>query len=309
MDPQSLRIATRKSALALWQTRHVAARLRTLLPGQAVELVPLTTQGDRNLQDSLALTGGKGLFVKELETALAENRADLAVHSMKDVPVALPAEFVIAAVLEREDPRDAFVSVRWPAFEALPAGAKVGSSSLRRQCQLLHQRPDLKLLPLRGNVDTRLKQLEAGEYDAVILAVAGLKRLALAHKITAVLDARVSLPAIAQGTIGVECRHDDREILGLLKQLNHTPTWQRTLAERALNRGLSGSCTLPIAGYAELNDGALTLRGRVGLPDGSRLIDGEISGPAAQAETLGEQLANDMLARGAAEVLRQVTER
>ncbi|MGH8415416.1 MAG: hydroxymethylbilane synthase, partial [Gammaproteobacteria bacterium] len=206
MNPKPLRIATRKSALALWQAGHVAACLEALAPGRSVELVPLTTQGDRNLQDSLALAGGKGLFVKELETALAEDRAELAVHSMKDVPVALPAEFVIAAVLEREDPRDAFVSVRWPAFEALPAGAKVGSSSLRRQCQLLHQRPDLKLLPLRGNVDTRLKKLEAGEYDAVILAVAGLKRLALANKITAVLDVRVSLPAIAQGTIGVECR-------------------------------------------------------------------------------------------------------
>ncbi|MGH9485907.1 MAG: hydroxymethylbilane synthase, partial [Terriglobales bacterium] len=201
------------------------------------------------------------------------------------------------------------VSVRWPAFEALPAGAKVGSSSLRRQCQLLHQRPDLKLLPLRGNVDTRLKKLEAGEYDAVILAVAGLKRLALANKITAVLDVRVSLPAIAQGTIGVECRAGDRETLGLLKQLNHAPTWQRTLAERALNRGLSGSCNLPVAGYAELQAGTLSLRGRVGLPDGSRLIDGDISGPAGQAEALGEQLANDMLARGAAGVLRLVTER
>ncbi|MGH8281000.1 MAG: hydroxymethylbilane synthase, partial [Gammaproteobacteria bacterium] len=260
MNPKPLRIATRKSALALWQAGHVAACLKTLAPGRSIELVALTTQGDRNLQDSLALAGGKGLFVKELETALAEDRADLAVHSMKDVPVALPAEFVIAAVLEREDPRDAFVSARWPAFEALPAGAKVGSSSLRRQCQLLHQRPDLKLLPLRGNVDTRLKKLEAGEYDAVILAVAGLKRLALANKITAVLDVRVSLPAIAQGTIGVECRAGDRETLGLLKQLNHAPTWQRTLAERALNRGLSGSCNLPVAGYAELQAGTLSLR-------------------------------------------------
>ncbi len=309
MNPKPLRIATRKSALALWQAGHVAARLRALLPAQAVELVPLTTQGDRNLQDSLALAGGKGLFVKELETALAENRADLAVHSMKDVPVTLPTDFVIAAVLEREDPRDAFISARWPAFEALPAGAKVGSSSLRRQCQLLHQRPDLKLLPLRGNVDTRLKKLEAGEYDAVILAVAGLKRLALAHKITAVLDVRVSLPAIAQGTIGVECRAGDKETLGLLKQLNHAPTWQRTLAERALNRGLSGSCNLPVAGYAELQADTLTLRGRVGLPDGSRLIDGERRGPADHAEMLGEQLANDMLGRGAAQVLRQVMER
>ncbi|MGA9853083.1 MAG: hydroxymethylbilane synthase [Gammaproteobacteria bacterium] len=308
MNPQPLRIATRKSALALWQAQHVAVHLRAFA-ARPVELVALTTQGDRNLQDSLALAGGKGLFVKELETALAENRADLAVHSMKDVPVQLPEEFVIAAVLEREDPRDAFIATAWPSFVALPPGARVGSSSLRRQCQLLHQRPDLKLLPLRGNVDTRVNKLEAGEYDALILAVAGLKRLALAHKITAVLDVRVSLPAIAQGTIGIECRAGDKETLSLLTQLNHAPTWQRTLAERALNRGLSGSCNLPVAGYAELNADTLYLRGRVGTPDGSRLIDGEISGPSAHAEQLGDRLADDMLTRGAADVLRQVTDR
>lgn len=306
MPPKPLRIATRNSALALWQARHVAARLNALACGRPVELLPLTTQGDRNLQDSLALAGGKGLFVKELETALADGRADLAVHSMKDVPVELPAEFVIAAVLEREDPRDAFLSVRWPTLKALPAGARVGSSSLRRQCQLLHRRPDLRILALRGNVDTRIRKLEAGSYDAVILAVAGLKRLALAHKITAVLDLDLSLPAIAQGTLGIECRASDRETRSLLESLNHAPTWQRTLAERALNRGLSGSCNLPVAGYAELQSNSLRLRGRVGLPDGSRLIDGEISGPAEQAEGLGRRLADDMLAKGAAAVLRLV---
>ncbi len=306
MNPEPLRIATRRSALALWQAEHVAACLRALAPQRPVELVALTTQGDRNLQDSLALIGGKGLFVKELEVALAEGRADLAVHSMKDVPVEMPEDFVIAAVLQREDPRDAFVSPRWPAFAALPPGARVGSSSLRRQSQLLHRRPDLKLLPLRGNVDTRLRKLEQGEYDAVILAVAGLKRLALAHKITAVLDMHISLPAIAQGTIGIECRRDAEETRNLLAKLNHAPTWQRTLAERALNRGLSGSCNLPVAGYAELRGEALRLRGRVGLPNGSRLLEGEITGAVAEAEALGRRLAQDMLAKGAAEVLRQV---
>lgn len=306
MNFKPLRIATRKSALALWQAEHVAARLRPLAAPRAVELLPLTTQGDRSLQDSLALLGGKGLFVKELENALADKRAELAVHSMKDVPVALPADFVIAAVLEREDPRDAFVSAGWPALAALPRGARVGSSSLRRQCQLLHCRPDLQILPLRGNVDTRLKKLERGDYDALILAVAGLKRLQLAHKITAVLDVQISLPAIAQGTIGIECRTGDKETRNLLAPLNHAPTWQRTLAERALNQGLSGSCNLPVAGYAELDGHSLTLRGRVGLPDGSRVVDGEIHGPAHHAEDLGRRLAADMLGRGAAEVLRQV---
>ena len=306
MTPKPLRIATRKSALALWQAEHVAARLRALSPRRPIALAPLTTQGDRNLQDSLALIGGKGLFVKELEVALTEGRADLAVHSMKDVPAELPPAFVIGAVLEREDPRDALVSVRWPDFAALPHGARLGSSSLRRQCQLLHRRRDLRILPLRGNVDTRLGKLERGDYDAVILAVAGLKRLALAHKISAVLDVELSLPAIAQGTIGIECRAKDEEMRALLAGLNHAPTWQRTLAERALNRGLSGSCTLPVAGYAEIHGDILTLRARVGLPDGSRLLAGDISGPAAEAESLGRRLAHELLAKGAAEILRLV---
>lgn len=308
MSPRPFRIATRQSALALWQAGHVAARLRALTPAQPVELLPLLTQGDRTLHASLARAGGKGLFIKELETALADRRAELAVHSMKDVPVALPPSFVIAAVLEREDARDAFVSRRWSSLAALPPGARVGSSSLRRACQLRHHRPDLKLMPLRGNVDTRLRKLERGEYDAVVLAVAGLKRLGLAHTISSVLEPETCLPAIAQGTIGIECRADNREILDLLTPLNHAPTWQRTLAERALNRGLSGSCQLPVAGYAEFeNDGRLRLRGCVGLPDGSRLIAGEARGPAIQAEELGLRLARDLLTRGAADVLRQVS--
>jgi hydroxymethylbilane synthase len=304
-----LRIATRKSALALWQAEHVAARLRTLVPERAVELVPLSTQGDRNQQDSLANIGGKGLFIKELELALAEGHADLAVHSMKDVPAELPEGFTIAAVLEREDPRDAFISVRHTSFARLPEAARVGSSSLRRQCQLLHRRPDLKVLPLRGNVDTRLRKLSAGEYDAIILAVAGLKRLGLADSITAILDTQTSLPAITQGVIGIECRIEDTINRELVTRLNHAPTWQRSLAERALNRALSGSCVVPLAGYAELDGEQLHLRGRVGMPDGSRMIEGDISGPAVQAETLGRTLAEDMLARGAGEILRHVAGR
>ncbi|HEX2667027.1 MAG TPA: hydroxymethylbilane synthase [Gammaproteobacteria bacterium] len=306
MSPSPIRIATRKSALALWQAEHVAMRLRALEPGRPVELVPMTTEGDRNLGASLAASGGKGLFVKELEVALAEGRADLAVHSMKDVPVLLAPEFTLAAVLEREDPRDAFLSVKHRSFDALPQGARVGSSSLRRQAQLLHRRPDLKVEPLRGNVDTRLRKLEEGQYDAIVLAVAGLKRLGLAAHITAVLDPAVSLPAITQGIIALECRAGDAETLALTARLNHGPTWTQALAERALSRGLSGSCNLPLAGHAALEGGMLSLTGRVGSPDGKRLLEAALSGPATEAESLGLKLAQALLAQGAGEVLRDV---
>ncbi|HEV2213495.1 MAG TPA: hydroxymethylbilane synthase [Gammaproteobacteria bacterium] len=308
MAPAPLRIATRKSALALWQAEHVAARLRALEPGRPVELVPMTTEGDRNLGTSLAKAGGKGLFIKELEQALAEDRAEIAVHSLKDLPVLLAPEFSLAAVLEREEPYDAFLSRRYDSFEALPPGARVGSSSLRRQSQLLNRRPDLRIEPLRGNVDTRIKKLERGEYDAIVLAVAGLKRLGLAHTITKVLDPSLSLPAITQGVIGIECRAGDRSTAGLLVRLNHAPTWTRSLAERALSRGLSGSCNLPIAGYAELDGTSLTLQGCVGSPDGQRLIRGRAAGPAADPEALGLRLAGDLLAQGADELLKQATE-
>jgi hydroxymethylbilane synthase len=306
MTSKPLRIATRKSALALWQAEHVAARLRALEPGLSVELVPMTTEGDRNLGISLSAAGGKGLFIKELEVALAEDRADLAVHSMKDVPVLLAPEFVIAAVLEREDPRDAFLSVRYPSFEALPQGAYVGSSSLRRQTQLLHKRPDLKIEPLRGNVDTRLRKLREGQHDAIVLAVAGLKRLGLADAITAVLDPSLSLPAVTQGIIGMECRSDDSATQTLLARLNHAPSWTQMLAERALSRGLSGSCNLPLAGHARLEGGMLSMTGRVGSPDGTRLLEAAVSGPASEAEALGIKLAQALLAQGADEVLRDV---
>jgi len=244
-----------------------------------------------------------------LETALTDGRADLAVHSMKDVPVDLPAAFVLAAVLEREDARDAFLSPRHASFDSLPLGARLGSSSLRRQSQLLHHRRDLKIEALRGNVDTRLKKLERGDYDAIVLAVAGLKRLGLAHTITAVLDVDLSLPAITQGVIGLECRGGDDAVRALLANLNHAPTWTRTLAERALSRGLSGSCNLPLAGYAELDGTNLRLRGRVGSADGRTLIAGELSGAANAAEDIGLQLAEQLLAKGAGEVLKDVSQK
>jgi hydroxymethylbilane synthase len=306
MTSTPIRIATRKSALALWQAEHVAARLRALVPGQAVELLPMTTEGDRNLGASLAAAGGKGLFVKELEVALAEGRAELAVHSMKDVPVLLSPEFTIGAVLEREDPRDAFLSVKYQSFEALAPGARVGSSSLRRQSQLLHRRPDLKIEPLRGNVDTRLRKLKDGQHDAILLAVAGLKRLGLSDAITAVLDPGLMVPAVTQGIIGMECRSDDAATRTLLSQLNHAPSWTQMLAERALSRGLSGSCNLPLAGHAVLEGGMLSITGRVGSPDGTRLLEAAVSGPASDAEALGLKLAQALLAKGAGEVLRDV---
>ena len=305
MTSTPLRIATRKSALALWQAEHVAELLHHL--GYTAELVPMTTEGDRNLGASLATAGGKGLFVKELEQALIDDRADIAVHSMKDVPVELPAGMVIGAVLEREDPRDAFLSRHFAGFDALPRGARVGSSSLRRKSQLLYRRPDLHIEPLRGNVDTRLAKLERGEHDAIVLAVAGLKRLGLAGSITAVLDPEISLPAITQGVIGIECRADDAPVRESLARLNHADTWTRTLAERALSRGLSGSCNLPLAGYAELDGAMLSLRGRVASPDGTRLLSGSVQGPASGPETLGLRLAYDLLAQGAGEVLKDVS--
>src|SRR5579859_2323741 len=257
MGSPLIRIATRKSALALWQAEHVATLLRGL--GVTVELLPMTTEGDRNLGASLAASGGKGLFVKELEVALLEGRAEIAVHSMKDVPVLLQPEFVLGAVLEREDARDAFLSVRHRGFDALPQGARVGSSSLRRKAQILHKRRDLIIEPLRGNVDTRLRKLQEGHYDAIVLAMAGLKRLGISAPVTLQLDMALSLPAVTQGIIGMECRADDLATRDLLKRLNHAPSWTAMLAERALSRGLSGSCNLPLAGHARLEGAMLFL--------------------------------------------------
>ena len=299
---QHLRIATRRSALALWQAEHVAGLLRGRHPGIAVSLVPIVTAGDRIQDRPLAAVGGKGLFIKELEVAIAEGRADLAVHSMKDVPAALPAGFVIAAVLARADPRDAFLSVRYGSFAALPNGAGIGTSSPRRQSMLRALRPDLKILPLRGNVDTRLRKLDAGEFDAIILAAAGLKRLGFGARITEYLAPSLSLPAVGQGIVGIECR-DEPRLLALVDALDDRPTRECLAAERALAAGLEGGCTSPIAGFAHHARGGLELEGLVGAPDGSRVYRDRIAGPASEAAALGQALAERLLAAGGGALL------
>ena len=305
-DTPTLRIATRKSPLALWQAEHVAARLRAAHPGLAVELVGMSTQGDRILDSPLAKVGGKGLFVKELEVALLDGRADIAVHSMKDVPVEFPDGLHLPVILEREDPRDAFVSNAYARFEDLPQGARVGTSSLRRQCQLAARRPDLVIDSLRGNVNSRLAKLDAGQFDAIILAAAGLKRLGFADRIRCELEPETSLPAIGQGAIGIECRRDDARTGALIAVLDDADTHLRLRAERALNTRLKGGCQVPIAGHAILDGDQLWLRGLVGEPDGSRTLRAERRGPASEAEALGVQLAEDLLALGADVILARV---
>jgi hydroxymethylbilane synthase len=306
MSTNTLRIATRKSPLALWQAEHVRTRLQEAHPELAVELVTMSTQGDRILDSPLAKIGGKGLFVKELEQGMLEGSADIAVHSMKDVPAELPDGLEIGAILEREDPQDAFVSNNYANVDELPQGARVGTSSLRRQCQLRARRPDLEILDLRGNVGTRLGKLDAGDYDAIVLACAGLKRLGLGDRITAALPPETMLPAIAQGVIGIECRSGDVWVAGLIDVLNDPQTATRTQAERAMNARLAGGCQAPVAGFSELVDGVLELRGLVGRPDGSDIIHGAISGPAADAAALGRELADDLLGRGADVILNEL---
>jgi len=306
MTEKTLRIATRKSPLALWQAEYVRDRLLAAHPGLQVELVKMSTQGDKILDSPLAKIGGKGLFVKELEEGLLSGRADLAVHSMKDVPVELPDGLHLAVVCEREDPRDAFVSPNYSALDELPQGARVGTSSLRRQCQIKARRPDLEIVSLRGNVNTRLAKLDAGDFDAIILAAAGLIRLGFAERITTYLEPEVSLPAIGQGAVGIECRRDDPEVNALLQVLNHPDTHTRVSAERAMNHRLEGGCQVPIAGHAILEGNALYLRGLVGSPDGGQMIRGEVRGPRADAEHLGVALADDLLSRGAAAILQAV---
>lgn len=303
MTTERLRIATRKSPLALWQAEHVRARLREAHPGLQVELVTMTTQGDRVLDSPLARIGGKGLFVKELEQGMLEGGADIAVHSMKDVPAELPPGLEIGAILEREDPLDAFVSNHYGSIDALPEAALVGTSSLRRQCQLRARRPDLRLLDLRGNVNTRLGRLDQGDYDAIVLACAGLRRLGMAARITRALTPEESLPAMGQGVIGIECRREDEGVRRLLEPLDHEPTRLRIGAERALNAGLAGGCQAPVAGFSLLNNDFIELRGLVGWPDGSEIVHGQIVGPASDAESLGRELAEDLLARGARRIL------
>jgi hydroxymethylbilane synthase len=303
MSTERLRIATRKSPLALWQAEHVRIRLQNANPGLQVELVTMSTQGDRVLDSPLAKIGGKGLFVKELEQGMLEGHADIAVHSMKDVPVDFPHGLGIGAILEREDPRDAFVSNRFGSVDELPRGARVGTSSLRRQCQLRALRPDLELLDLRGNVNTRLGKLDQGDYDAIVLACAGLKRLGMAARITRALTQEELLPAIGQGVIGIECRLEDETVRQLIQPLNHASTQLRIQAERAFNATLAGGCQAPVAGFSLLNNDLIELRGLVGRPDGSEIVRGQISGPAQDAVTLGRELAEELLARGARPIL------
>ena len=299
----TLRIATRQSALALWQAEHVAARLRAAHPGLDVELVPMTTRGDQVLDQPLAAIGGKGLFLKELEVAMLERRADIAVHSLKDVPMELEPGFVLGAVLERADAPDAFVSQRYARMDELPSGARVGTSSLRRQAQLRALRPDLHLLDLRGNVGTRLAKLDAGDYDAIVLACAGLERLGLAARIRARLEAPHWLPAVAQGAIGIECRTGEPRVLALLAPLADADTTRATAAERAMNRRLHGSCSVPIAGYCRETEQGLELSGLVGDVTSGRLLRAQALGDPADPEALGQRVAELLLAQGAGALL------
>lgn len=303
---QRLRIGTRKSPLALWQAEHVRARLSAAHPGLSIELVGMTTEGDRILDAPLATVGGKGLFLKELEQALLDGRADIAVHSLKDVTVTLPAGLHIPVIGEREDPRDAFVSNAFASLADLPAGARVGTSSLRRTCQLRALYPHIEVVNLRGNVNSRLAKLDAGQFDAIVLACAGLKRLGMGERIRAELAPEILLPAVGQGAICIECRVGDSEVERLIAPLHHRPTALRIAAERALNARLEGGCQVPIAAYAELSDDMLQLRALVGEPDGSRLIRGETQGEARRAEALGETLADELLRRGARAILDKV---
>jgi hydroxymethylbilane synthase len=306
MSDQTVRIATRKSPLAMWQAEHVADALRRAHPGLEVQILGMSTQGDKILDTPLAKIGGKGLFVKELEERMLGGEADIAVHSMKDVPVELPTGLHLAVILEREDPRDAFVSNHHASLTVLPEGARVGTSSLRRQCQLADRRPDLEIVPLRGNVNTRLRKLDEGEYDAIVLAAAGLLRLGLAERIRGFISTEDSLPAIGQGAIGIECRSDDARVNALLRPLHHVPTAAQVMAERAMNHRLEGGCQVPIGGHATLDGGQLHLRGLVGTPDGSEIVRAEIRGPESEAEHLGKALGEELLRHGAAEILREL---
>lgn len=298
-----MRIATRRSTLALWQANHVANALREAHPGLDVSLVPMTTEGDRRLDVALFEIGGKGLFLKELERAMLTGDADIAVHSMKDVPIELPAGLCITAMLERLDPRDAFVSNEFADLYDLPAGAMIGTSSLRRQCQLKACRPDIETESLRGNVETRLKRLDDGDFAAVILASAGLKRLGMADRIRAPISTDICLPAIGQGVIGVECREDDASTRELLAALNHDETGTLITAERAFASALAADCHLPVAALAQASETEVSITGRVGMPDGSRLISGTARRPLAETEAAGQSLALDLLNQGAADIL------
>jgi hydroxymethylbilane synthase len=304
--PRRLTIATRESPLALWQAEHVRARLAALHPGIAVALLGLTTQGDRMADQSLSALGGKGLFIKELEVAMEEGRADLAVHSLKDMPMQMPPGFTLAGIVAREDPRDAFVSTRYARLGDLPPGAVVGTSSLRREAQVRERHAHLAIEPLRGNINTRLRKLDEGRYDAIILAAAGLKRLGFATRIASLLEPDESLPAPGQGALAIECRTDRPDLIAALAVLNDRATMLATTAERAFSRALGGSCQTPLAAYAEWEEGSLWLRGFLGKREGNDVLRGEIDADVADAEgaaQLGRELADDFLARGASRFL------
>lgn len=306
MLEKTLKIATRQSPLALWQANYVKDRLQQLYPDLTIELVPMVTKGDVILDSPLAKIGGKGLFVKELENALLTQEADIAVHSMKDVPMQFPEGLGLAVICQREDPRDAFVSHSYRTFAELPQGAVVGTSSLRRQCQLKALRPDLDIRSLRGNVGTRLSKLDNGDYDAIILASAGLIRLGLADRIASFIDVEQSLPAAGQGAVGIECRTDDMQVQALLAPLADAETTYCVRAERAMNNHLQGGCQVPIGGYAVLQQGQLYLRALVGDIDGSRIIRAEGKSPVENAEVLGVQIAEQLLAQGADKILQAI---
>ncbi|RUO37865.1 hydroxymethylbilane synthase [Aliidiomarina taiwanensis] len=303
---QTLTIATRKSMLAMWQAEHVKAQLEAFHSDLTVELMPMSTRGDIILDTPLAKIGGKGLFVKELEVAMLENRADLAVHSMKDLPVEFPEGLELATITKREDPRDAFVSNKYKGLADLPEGAIVGTCSLRRRCQIAAAYPHLVIQDLRGNVQTRLRKLDDGEYDAIILAASGLIRLELEERITSLLSVEESLPANGQGALGIECRSDDARVKALLAPLSDADTRDCVLAERAMNRTLQGGCQVPIGAYAVLEGDTLWLRGLVGDPDGKHVLRAELRGPRETAEAMGKQVAQDLLAQGAGDILQAV---
>ncbi|MBS3785809.1 MAG: hydroxymethylbilane synthase [Gammaproteobacteria bacterium] len=303
----TIKIATRRSPLAMWQAEHVAARLKHLHSGLTVELVGMSTRGDEITDRPLMAVGGKALFVKALEEGMLAGHADIAVHSMKDVPAVVPDAFRLPVILDRDDPRDAFVSEKYDTVGALPAGARVGTASLRRECQLRARRPDLQVESLRGNVQTRLSKLESGEFDAIILAASGLKRLGMADRIRAEMPPEESLPAVGQGALGIECRAEDDTVMELLAGLNDPDTHDRVIAERAVNARLEGSCHVPLAAYAELqgqND--LWLRALVASRDGTQVLRAEQRGSRRDGEAIGEAVAQALLAQGAAELLAAV---
>lgn len=304
--PQKIVIASRESLLAMWQAKFIRQQLMQLYPQTEVSILGMTTKGDQILDKSLSKIGGKGLFIKELEQALEERRADIAVHSMKDMPMNVPEGFALAAITEREDPRDAFVSNHHGNLEALPAGSVVGTSSLRRESQLRAQFPHLEVQPLRGNVQTRLRKLDEGQYAAIILAAAGLKRLELSDRITALLSPEQSLPAVGQGALGIECRDDRPDLIELLQPLHHPHTAHCVRAERAMSRVLGGSCQIPLGAFGEIDNDVLKLRGFVASPDGKKMVSAALSGKPEDGEEMGKTMAQNLIAQGADKILAEI---